>query len=68
MRIKVKLMRENQERILEFPEKATVKDVVKKLGYNLPGCVVLRNGIPVVEDERVKDNGELVVFLVASGG
>ncbi len=68
MRIKVKLVREKKEIVVELPEKSRVRDLVKRLGYNVQGVVVLRGETPIVEDEFLLDGDELKIVLTASGG
>lgn len=68
MKVTVQLVREGKEITVELPEKATVRDLLKKIGYRVQGSVVVKDGLPIVEDERLSDGDKLQVFLVASGG
>jgi len=68
MKVKIKLVRERTEKIIELPENSTVKDALKKLGYSTQAVVVVKDGMPVVEEEKLKDNDEIAVYLIASGG
>ncbi|BFH72124.1 MoaD/ThiS family protein [Sulfurisphaera javensis] len=68
MKVTVQLVREGKEMIVELPDKATVKDLLKKIGYRVQGSVVVKDGLPVVENERLNDGDTLQVFLAASGG
>jgi len=68
MKVKIKLVRERAEKIIELPENSTVKDALKKLGYSTQAVVVVKDGMPIVEEEKLKDNDEIAVYLIASGG
>lgn len=68
MKVTVQLIREGKEVVVELPDKATVKDLLRKIGYRVQGSVVVKDGLPVVEDEILKDGEKLQVFLAASGG
>lgn len=68
MKVTVQLIREGKEVVVELPDKATVKDLLRKIGYRVQGSVVVKDGLPVVEDEIIKDGEKLQVFLAASGG
>ena len=68
MKVAVQLVREGREIVVELPEKATVKDLLKSIGYRVQGSVVVKDGLPIVEDERLSDGDKLQVFLAASGG
>lgn len=68
MKIIVNLVRENKRLEVELPEKATVRDLLKKIGYRVQGSVVVKDDVPLIEDERLKDGDEVKVFLAASGG
>lgn len=68
IRVTVYLIREKKEQTLEMPEGSTVKDLVKKLGYSVQGVVVLRNSIPLLEIEKLRDSDKLNIFITASGG
>lgn len=68
MKVTVQLVREGKEMVVELPEKATVKDLLKSIGYRIQGSVVVKDGLPIVEDERLSEGDKLQVFLAASGG
>lgn len=68
MKVKVKLVRENVEKNIELDEKSSVKDLLRLLGYNVQGVVVLKDGTPIIEDERIHDGDSFTIFLTASGG
>ncbi|MCY0873643.1 MAG: MoaD/ThiS family protein [Acidianus infernus] len=68
MKVEVNLVRENVTKSLEVPDYYRVRDLLKHLGYTIQGTVVLRNGIPIIEDEKIKDGDKLTIVLTASGG
>ncbi|BDC18190.1 MoaD/ThiS family protein [Acidianus sp. HS-5] len=68
MKVEVNLARENITKSLEVPDHYKVRDLLKNLGYTVQGTVVLRDGTPIIEDERIKDGDKLTVILTASGG
>ncbi|AEE95139.1 MoaD/ThiS family protein [Acidianus hospitalis] len=68
MKVEVSLARENITKSLEIPDYYRVRDLLKYLGYTIQGTVVLRNGIPIIEDEKIKDGDKLTIVLTASGG
>jgi sulfur carrier protein len=68
MKVEVNLARENITKSLDIPDYYRVRDLLKYLGYTIQGTVVLRNGIPIIEDEKIKDGDKLTIVLTASGG
>ena len=66
--IKVKLLRENKEEVIGYEEDLTIEDVLRKFGYNSETAVVERNGKINTEEEIVKDNDEVFIIPVISGG
>ncbi|AAY80962.1 MoaD/ThiS family protein [Sulfolobus acidocaldarius] len=68
MKVTVELVRENKIIEVELPERARVRDLLKKIGYRVQGSVVVKNSLPIIEDEELKDGDKLRVFLAASGG
>lgn len=68
MKVTVQLIREGKEMVIDLPDKATVRDLLKSIGYRVQGSVVVKDGLPVIEDERLSEGDKLQVFLAASGG
>ena len=64
-RVRVKMLPGG--RTLEV-EAGTVRGLLEKLGANPETHVVLRDGRPLLSDERLEDGWELVVVRVLSGG
>ncbi|EHP70416.1 MAG: MoaD/ThiS family protein [Metallosphaera yellowstonensis] len=68
MKVKVYLARQKEERVVSLDDRATVRDLIKILGLRVQGVVVLKDGVPVLEEERLKEGDNLTVVLTASGG
>lgn len=68
VKVKIYLARQREERVVDLQDRATVRDLVKALGMRVQGVVVLKDGVPVIEDEKLRDGDNLTVVLTASGG
>ncbi|RLG72382.1 MAG: thiamine biosynthesis protein ThiS [Thermoprotei archaeon] len=68
MKVKAKLLRENKVTEVILGENAKVRDLIHKLGFTVEDVIVLKNEIPLVEDEVLEENAEYVIMPVASGG
>ncbi|MEM1859935.1 MAG: MoaD/ThiS family protein [Metallosphaera sp.] len=68
MKVTVYLPREKREKEVELNPKSTVRDLVRKLGLTVQGSGVVRDGVPLLEDERIKEGEKLTVVQTASGG
>ncbi|AEB94924.1 MAG: MoaD/ThiS family protein [Metallosphaera sp.] len=68
MKVTVYLARERKEKEVELDFNSTVRDLVRKLGFTVQGVVVLRNGQPVLDDEKLKEGDNLTLVQTASGG
>jgi len=53
---------------LKIPKGYSVWDLLLELKINPEEVIVLREGIPVTEEEEVRDGDYLQVIRVASGG
>lgn len=49
-------------------ERGTVEELLSKLGMGREGAVVVRDGVPLVEEEVLRDGDRVVVYRAASGG
>jgi len=49
-------------------ERGTVEELLSKLGMGREGAVVVRGGVPLVEEEVLRDGDRVVVYRAASGG
>ena len=59
---------QGKKREVEIPEKAKVIDVVRRVGAN-PETVIVRRGRDILlEEEGVKENDELELIRIISGG
>jgi len=66
--IKVRLLRENKEKFIEYSRGLKIEDILKTFGYSSETAVVKRNGKISIEDEHIEDNDELLIIPVISGG
>ncbi|HDM22426.1 MAG: MoaD/ThiS family protein [Methanomicrobia archaeon] len=66
--IKVRLLRENKEKFIEYSRGLKIEDILESLGYSSETAVVKRNGKISIEDEYIEDNDELLIIPVISGG
>ena len=61
-----------QKRQIRVAEDATYKQVVEELGINPEEVLVLRDGVPVPDDERVAEKGapetEITIIRIVSRG
>jgi len=73
MRVNVQILAgTGDERILEVADDATYELLLGLLGINPEEVIVLRNGQPVPEDERLSEHGEAcpaitIIRIVSSG-
>ncbi|MHC1610582.1 MAG: ubiquitin family protein [Candidatus Methanospirareceae archaeon] len=77
MRVRVKILagkegEEEKGRMIEIADDDTYETVLEKLNLNLEEVIVLHNGKPVPEDERVADksdaSGEIKIIRIVSAG
>ncbi len=67
-KVNVRLLPENKNIEVEIGEGETIGDLLSKLGVSRESHIVLVDGSPVPETERVPREGEIVVVRVVSGG
>ena len=60
--------RENKNAELELENNSQVIDLLKKLNINPVTVIVSRNNELVLEDEKLKNNDEIKILSVISGG
>ncbi|ADV64330.1 MoaD/ThiS family protein [Desulfurococcus mucosus] len=65
--IKVRVAGEQSPRIVEAAG-IRVSELLERLGLSRSEHIVLRNGVPLTEDEVLGDGDEVLVYLVKSGG
>ncbi|RLG73735.1 MAG: thiamine biosynthesis protein ThiS [Thermoprotei archaeon] len=68
MKVKVKLLRENKIVEVMLGENAKVRDLVHELGFTIEDVIVLKDEMPLIEDEVLEEDAEYVIMPVASGG
>ena len=71
MELKVKILAGKvEEKRIEVLQDDTYQDVLEKLDINPEEVIVLYNGKPVPDDERVdtKTEGEITIIRIVSGG
>jgi len=67
MPVRVRIMPRGEKREVEEAS-ISVRALVEKLGLSMEGVVVVRDGQPLLESDRVRDGEEVTVILAASGG
>jgi len=65
-RVRVRLLPDGGERVVELGEGARVRDLLAALGLDSESHVVMAGGSPLTEDDPVP--GEVTVVRVLSGG
>jgi sulfur carrier protein ThiS len=73
MELRIQILGETErEKRLRVAEDATYERVVEELGINLEEVLVLRDGVPVPDDERVAEKGaldaEITIIRIVSRG
>jgi sulfur carrier protein ThiS len=68
MKIKVTIVPQNSSKDVEIKKGSTVTDLLRSMKLRPDAFIVIKNDIPVPEDEVLIDNQELRLLQVASGG
>lgn len=68
IKINVFIDRENRNAELELSDNSVVADLLKKLDINPVTVIVSRNSELILDDEKLKNNDEVRVLSVISGG
>ena len=68
MQIKVKISRSNIEKDIQLEKGSTVMDLLNKLKIKPDTVVVMSNKSPIPIDDILKDNQNITVIQVFSGG
>jgi len=66
--VKIFVDRDNLNKILELGSNSVVADLLKKLNINPVTVIVSRNDELILEDEKLKDDDEIRILSVISGG
>lgn len=69
-RIKVNIFvdRNNLSKTLDLDKNSIVSDLLKELNINPVTVIVSRNNELILEDEKLKNNDEIRILSVISGG
>jgi len=68
VKIKIKILPSNSKNEIELKYGSTIYDILKKIRLNPDTVIVLNNNKPVPVDDIIKNNKELTIIQVASGG
>ena len=63
--MKVYLEKENKHKTCKA---GTCKELLEKLHINPNTVIVIKNGIPIMEEEKLKKNDDIKLLSVVSGG
>ncbi len=66
--VKVKIAGQKSARRLLFGAKATVAELLERLGQNRETVVVRLNGRIIAEEERLRSGDQLEILPVVTGG
>ncbi len=66
--VRVFIDRENKNKTLDLDNISIVADLLKKLNINPVTVIVSRNNELILEDEKLKNNDEIRILSVISGG
>ena len=66
--VRVFVDRENKNYEIELRNEASVADLLEKLKLNPVTVIVSRNKELILEEEKLKDNDEIKILSVISGG
>ena len=66
--VNVFIDRENKNSTLELNNNTLLIDLLKKLNINPVSVIVSRNNELMLEDEKLKNNDEIKILSVISGG
>ena len=68
MKIKVKISRKNEIKEIQLKDGSTVEDALSKLQIKPDTVIVMSNKTPVPIDDILKNEQELTIIQVFSGG
>ncbi len=67
--IKIAIYPEGRIRLIEFRKsRVSVRRLLKELNYGIYAAVVVKDGVPLTEDDLISDGDELEVYEVTSTG
>lgn len=67
IRVKARVIPEGKTLTAEL-ETGRVAELLQKLGFSLDDAVVVKNGKPLLEEEKLSDGDEIIVVRMATGG
>ena len=68
MKLKIFYDRENKEKTIILGDNLTVKDLLARLNINPVTVIVSKNKEIILEDEKLKENDDIKIISVISGG
>ena len=68
MNLKVTISRTNETKSIQIPDKSTAEYLLKKLEFKPDTVLVLSKNKPISIDEELKNNQEISILQVSSGG
>ena len=68
MKIKVKISRTNETKIINLENGASVQSLLKKINLKPDTIIVLNNNKPIPIDDELTNAEELTILQVSSGG
>lgn len=68
LKVSVFLDRDNLNKTLQLDDNSIVSDLLKELKINPVTVIVSRNNELILEDEKLKNNDEIKILSVISGG
>lgn len=68
MKINVFYNREDKEKTIELDDNSSVKDLLNKMKINPVTVIVSKDDNIVSEEEQIKDNDNIKIISVISGG
>ena len=68
MKLKIFYDRENKEKTIILCDNLTVKDLLARLNINPVTVIVSKNNEIILEDEKLKENDDIKIISVISGG
>ena len=67
--IKIAIYPGGRIRLIEFRKsRVSVRRLLKELNYGIYAAVVVKDGVPLTEDDLISDGDELEVYEVTSTG
>jgi|YelNatPaOPRAMG01_1025707.scaffolds.fasta_scaffold268465_2 sulfur carrier protein ThiS len=68
MKVRVFIQRLRETKVLDLDENSKIEDLLKTLGISLSEVVPVKNGVIVTEKEVIREEDEIKLLSVVSGG